>query len=247
MTNEKHNFDAVAEAKLLLRGTRAATLATVVSPSGDPFASLVNVATAMDGTPILLLSRLAAHTRHIDADSRLSLLFYSAINHPNGGDPLTHARLTITGRGERVAHESERLALRARFLARHPKSELYVDFADFGFFRVAIQTAHLNGGFGRAANLAAEQLLTPLTGASEFLTQEESILAELASSEPQLANRLAALHGRQGDQWRLVGFDPDGFDIGDEEEILRLTFAARVETADGLHRALASLLSAASR
>lgn len=134
MTNEKHNFDAVAEAKLLLRGTRAATLATVVSPSGDPFASLVNVATAMDGTPILLLSRLAAHTRHIDANSRLSLLFYSAINHPNGGDPLTHARLTITGRGERVAHKSERLALRARFLARHPKSELYVDFADFGFF-----------------------------------------------------------------------------------------------------------------
>ena len=95
-------FDAVAEAKLLLRSTRAAALATLAAPSGDPFASLVNVATAPDGSPILLMSRLAAHTRHLDIDSRVSLLFYSALNMPSGGDPLTHSRLTILGRAKRV-------------------------------------------------------------------------------------------------------------------------------------------------
>lgn len=67
-------FDPIAEAKLLLRTTRWATLATIVPGSGQPFATLVNVATEADGSPILLLSQLAAHRRHIAADSRLSLL-----------------------------------------------------------------------------------------------------------------------------------------------------------------------------
>ena len=96
LTDEPKNavpqFDAQAEAKSLLRTARAAALATLAQPSGHPFASLVNVATAPDGSPILLLSRLAAHTRHLDTDPRLSLLLYSAFNMPSGGDPLTHPR-----------------------------------------------------------------------------------------------------------------------------------------------------------
>lgn len=230
MTNENETFDALAEAKLLLRCTRAAALATAVQPEAHPFASLVNVATAADGAPILLLSRLAAHTRHLDADPRLSLLLYSAINQPSGGDPLTHARLTVVGRAERVNDAAERQMLRARFLARHPKSSLYVDFADFGFFRVTIEAAHLNGGFGRAANIAAEQLVTSLIGAADLVAQEERLVAEIAAGDPQIGNKLATVLRYGGDEWRLIGVDPEGVDIADAEEVLRLPFDMRVAT-----------------
>ena len=36
-------------------------LATLMPGSGDPYCSLVNVATAADGAPLLLISRLAVH------------------------------------------------------------------------------------------------------------------------------------------------------------------------------------------
>lgn len=245
MTNEKSQseqaFDAVAEAKLLLRVTRAAALATVVSPGGAPFASLVNVASAADGSPILLMSRLAAHTRHLDADPRLSLLFYSALNQSSGGDPLTQARLTLVGQAERVNETDAREKLRARFLARHPKSALYADFADFGFFRVRLETAHLNGGFGRAANFSADQILTSLDGAADLVADEANIVAALSGENPQLAPRLAAAQGAEGEAWRLVGVDPDGFDIGDEERLVRLPFAQRVTNANEVLAAIAAL------
>ena len=58
--------------------------------------------------------------------------------------------------------------LRRRFLARHPKSELYADFADFSFWRMAVVSAHLNGGFARAADLTAADVLTDLAGAGRL-------------------------------------------------------------------------------
>src|ERR1700738_1198412 len=88
-------YDALAQAKELLRSVRAGALATLVPGTAFPFASLVNVATAPDGSPILLLSSLAAHTRHLASDPRLSLLLV----HTGPGDPLAHPRVTIMGTG----------------------------------------------------------------------------------------------------------------------------------------------------
>ena len=48
-------YDALAQAKELLRSVRAGALATLVPGNTFPFASLVNVATTPDGSPILLL------------------------------------------------------------------------------------------------------------------------------------------------------------------------------------------------
>src|SRR5580692_10527878 len=93
-TGDPPVYNALAQAKELLRLVRAGALATLVPGNAFPFASLVNVATTPDGSPILLLSRLAAHTRHLDADPRLSLLLVQT----GAGDPLAHPRVTIMGR-----------------------------------------------------------------------------------------------------------------------------------------------------
>ena len=87
------DFDAVAIAKALLRMTRAAALATIDRNTGHPFGSLVNVATDVDGSPLILISRLATHTANLEKDARASLLLASA----GKGDPLAHPRLTVLG------------------------------------------------------------------------------------------------------------------------------------------------------
>jgi len=56
-------FDSKAAGKKLLREGRSGALASLMAGSGDPYCSLVNVATAADGSPLLLISSLAVHTR----------------------------------------------------------------------------------------------------------------------------------------------------------------------------------------
>ena len=66
------DFNPAVAAKKLLREGRSGALATLMAGSGDPYCSLVNMATAADGAPLLLISRLAVHTKNILADPRVS-------------------------------------------------------------------------------------------------------------------------------------------------------------------------------
>jgi hypothetical protein len=65
------DFDPSKVARSLLRRSRQGALATLMTGSGDPYCSLVNLASHPDGSPILLISRLAVHTRNLLADSRV--------------------------------------------------------------------------------------------------------------------------------------------------------------------------------
>src|SRR5450432_2719801 len=90
------DFDAGRLARLLLRRSRQGALATLVPGNGDPYCSLVNVASQADGSPILLISRLALHTKNILGDSRVSLM----LDERAEGDPLEGARIMLAGRAE---------------------------------------------------------------------------------------------------------------------------------------------------
>src|SRR5467141_4622739 len=146
------DFNPIAVAKQLLRGTRAGALATLDRNTGHPFSSLVNVATDADGSPLILVSRLSTHTANIETDGRASILLAQT----GKGDPLAHPRLTVLGRLAQIPRDgADDARVRRRFLARHPKSELYAGFGDFSFWRMQVASAHLNGGFARAADLKA--------------------------------------------------------------------------------------------
>jgi heme iron utilization protein len=147
-----------ALAKQLLHDATRAALATSEAGTGWPYVSLVTVATAPDGAPLLLVSDLAAHARSLRDDPRCSLLFDSI----GAGDPLTHPRLTVFGEARFLDRAGEEAAeARRRFLGRHPKAALYADFGDFHFLRVEPRRAFLNAGFGRASELAAGDFMTP--------------------------------------------------------------------------------------
>src|SRR5438477_1221055 len=124
------DFDPSRLARSLLRRSRQGALATLMAGRGDPYCSLVNVASHFDASPILLISRLALHTRNILADSRVSLM----LDERAAGDPLEGARIMLFGRAERA--DSEKDLLQRRYLAAHPSAEAFVSFKDFSFFRI---------------------------------------------------------------------------------------------------------------
>ena len=234
-------FDALAESKRLLRQTRAGTLATL-NGSGDPFASLVTVATAPDGSPLVLVSQLSSHTRHMDKDPRVSLLLAET----GAGDPLAHPRLTITGTADKVVEQEARKAVRARFLARHPKAELYADFADFSFWQIAMEQIHLNGGFARAARFPAARLLTPLAGADTLVAAEDGAVAHMnADHRDALALYAEKLAGKPKGDWLVTGIDPDGMDLACGDDTARIPFATPIMHPGDLRKVLVEMARAA--
>src|ERR1700742_2082374 len=90
------DYNAGRLARSLLRRSRQGALATLTAGRGDPYCSLVNVASHPDGSPILLISRLALHTRNILTDSRVSLM----LDERAAGAPLEGARIMLAGRAE---------------------------------------------------------------------------------------------------------------------------------------------------
>lgn len=229
-------FDAAGLAKELLRGIRSGALATLEAEAGTPFATLVTVATAHDGSPLLLLSRLASHTLHLERDPRASIL----LSQTGRGDPLAHPRLTVVGRAER----SEDPVVRSRFLARHPKAELYAGFADFSFWRLAIERGHLNGGFARAATLASGDLLTDLAGAQDLLDAEEALLRRIPVGQPGFI--ATGLAGAGPGPWTATGLDPEGLDLAAGDRTTRVPFPERVASPDAFRRVFADLLARAA-
>src|SRR5260370_29834442 len=142
------DFDAAKVARSLLRRSRQGALATLMAGSGDPYCSLVNVSSHADGSPILLISRLALHTRNILGDSMVSLM----LDERAEGDPLEGSRITLAGRAEQASAEDLEI-LRRRYLNAHPSAEVFVNFKDFSFFRIRPAGAHLGAAFRRVLGL----------------------------------------------------------------------------------------------
>ena len=140
----------VAACRALAARARFASLATVArDPRGWPFATLVAVAFDARGRPLLLLSKLAEHTKNLQADPKASLLVSDA----EAGDPLAAGRMTLVGEAALVAAD-ERTAAREAFLATHPDAATYVSFADFGMWRIEVSQVRWVGGFGRMTWIA---------------------------------------------------------------------------------------------
>ena len=227
-------FDAVGIAKSLLRAIRAGALATLDRAGGFPFASLVTVATDHDGSPLLLTSRLSAHTQNLEQDPRASILLAEG----GKGDPLAHPRLTVVGRAERTSDER----VRERFLARHPKAKLYAGFGDFSFWRLEITAGHLNGGFARAKDLTAAEIRTDLTEAEALVAAEASAIEHMnADHREALALYATRLAGAPKAEWRATGLDPEGLDLAAGDRTARVPFDGRVTGPGELRQMLKAM------
>jgi putative heme iron utilization protein len=231
------NFNPSGLAKSLLRRSRQGALATLMAESGDPYCSLVNVASAPDGAAILLISRLAIHTRNLLADPRVSLM----LDERAPGDPLEGARIMVAGRAEEATGD-DRDGLRRRYLNAHPSAETFVDFKDFSFFRIRPSGAHLVAGFGRIVDLKPEQFLTEVGDAAPLIEAEQGAVEHMNEDHREAMNLYATkLLGAESADWRCTGCDPEGFDMQADATTLRLEFPSRVTDPGELRKTLVKL------
>ena len=205
-----------------MRRALKASLATIDVGTGYPYASLVILGTEAAGTPVFLISGLARHTRNLVNDTRASILVdgTGAL-----GDPLQGARVTLVGRAEKT----EDANTRRRFLARHPEAEFYVNFQDFGFWRLEVEGAHYIGGFGRIVDLKPEQLLIETGGAEPLLAAEADILEHINADHADAIGLYATvLADAPAGTWRMTGIDPEGCDLVLDGQALRIPFATPI-------------------
>lgn len=146
---------ALALARSLLAADHAA-LAWTDPEAGTPGISRIAFARDPDAGLLTLVSGLAPHFRALRERPDCALMLGEV---GAKGDPLTHPRLMIRARAAFVAPDApDRAGIRARWLARAPRAQVYVDLPDFAFVRLQPQSALLNGGFARAFRLSAEDL-----------------------------------------------------------------------------------------
>jgi putative heme iron utilization protein len=145
--------------RALLEKERSGVLATLSARrDGWPFASVAPYALTAPGEPLLLLSRLAEHTRNLLADARASLLVQ---DHASLTDPQAGARITILGQIE-VVREPELEPARARYVSRHPHSAEYLALGDFHLYVLRVSEARFIGGFGDMGWIDGERLRAEL-------------------------------------------------------------------------------------
>jgi putative heme iron utilization protein len=228
---ENSGFSGTAM-RQVLRRAKTCTLSTLSLGDGTPYGSLANIATDILGRPLILISRLAWHTQNLEADARGSVL---AGELPAKGDALVGPRVTVLGRFERV----DDAGLRRRYLARHPQAGLYADFPDFSFWRLSPSAIHGVAGFGRIKTLTPEEV---------FPAADEMGALEISAIEHMNNDHAEAIHlyatkilKAQPGPWRVLAIDPDGADLGLNEQSLRMEFQTPVFTADALRKKFAEL------
>src|SRR5262245_28393929 len=226
-------FDPRLAAKKLLREGRSGALATLLPGSGDPYCSLVNVATAVDGAPIFLLSNLALHTKNILTDGRVSLM----LDERKEGDPLEGARVMLMGKCAKTDS-----SVAGAYLRRHPEAEMFAGFGDFAFYRMSISRAHLVAGFGRIVDLKPKDLLADISDAQALIESEPDAIAHMNEDHADACRLYATrlLGGPDGD-WRCVGIDPEGLELQLGRTALRLPFPQRVNAPGPLRATLKQL------
>lgn len=234
-------------ARTLLYLGRIGTLSTLSRQHpGHPFGSVMPYALDDRGRPLFLISTMAMHTQNLLADRRASLL----VTQPGGaGDPLATGRVTLMGEAWPL---SENAVAEARkiYLARHANAAYWVDFEDFGFYRLEVIDVYFVGGFAAMDWVSAEEYLAacpdPLADAAAGII--EHMNRDHADALVTLARVLAAT---PADEASMVSVDRLGFKLritnGPRLHSTRIPFPREVTTAEECRAVFIEMLRTALR
>jgi len=220
----------IAGARALLRNTRHASLATLTD-EGHPFVTLVAVATDRRGAPLMLLSDLARHTRHLKRSGRASLLLDGTAGQD---DRLTGPRLTLTGEVAACGDPE----LPDRYLACHPEAALLLSMADFRVYRFEIEDGHQVAGFGRIDPIVRDDLLVAPELAESLGAAEASVIGHMMADH---ADAVALMAGGNADA-RIVAIDADGVSIAAGRHSWRVDFGERLSSPSLLRAAIVQIV-----
>lgn len=212
---------------------------------GFPFGSLMPYALAAHGQPLFLISNMAMHTANLKADPRASLF----VSQGADGDPLGAARATLVGSAEPVP-EQDLAEARERYLARHENSRYWVDFKDFGFFRLRLLDVYYVGGFGVMGWVTAEDYRQ--ASADPLAEAAAGILSHMNADHVDAMLLLARRHSAlEATEVTMTSVDRLGFTLrlktADGVKGTRINFPAEVHTPGETRTALVGMVQAAKQ
>ncbi len=229
-------------ARTLVAAIRTATLCTIAKePAGYPYGSFVTF--AMDGAaPVFFISGLAEHTKNLRLDGRASLLI------AEGGedDPLANGRVTLLGVCRRLDDGNERDSAKAAYLQAHPNAAYYMDYSDFGFWRLDVESVRYIGGYGRMSWVSLDEWqrgepdpIAPV--ASGIISHMNADHAEAMMSYCRVFSKATDTTAAT-----MTSVDRYGFEMSAEtakgRRPIRLAFSAPIATAEDARRELVDLL-----
>jgi putative heme iron utilization protein len=220
------------EARLFLRRHHAGVLSTLSKRLGGyPFGSITPFVLDAAARPVILVSRLAEHTKNMEADPRVSLFV-----HEDAKDVQTAARLTLVADAERVGNVE---TVRARYLRYFPDGERLLSLGDFSFFALAPVFIRHIGGFGAIRSISPQSYAPP---ESRLAEAEGEIVAHMnADHAPALGRYCAHAYGVAPEAPHMIGIDCDGFDVRAGDRVLRFEFDEPVTDPGKAREAFARL------
>lgn len=226
-----------AEARRYMRHHLNGILSTLSKKlDGYPFGSVVPFVTDHAARPVMLISRLAEHTKNIAADPRVSLIVRDAAD-----DPQENARLTLVGDAHRVGEETD--LLQARYLRFFPAAARLFALGDFVLHAIDPKILRFIGGFGAIHWVSADSYAPP---ANELAACEADIVAHM-NGEHSEALQLYCRHFKQltPAAVSMVGIDCDGFDLEADGRLVRFDFAQTLVDATSARAALKQMVAQA--
>ena len=227
-------------ARTLVSQAVSATLCTVsVEPEGYPYGSLVTFA-VHDGDPIFLVSQLAVHTKNLHGSDRASLLVAEA----GPDNPLALGRVTLLGTCRPVP-DTDCESVKEAFLAKNPQASFYVDFADFSFFKLRVESIRYIGGFGRMSWVDAPDWKGAEADPVALFAQD--IIDHMNDDHADIMVQYCTKLSRASDtrEATMVGVDRYGFEMsavtGDGPRPIRLPFSKPVSTAGEVRAEMVAL------
>jgi heme iron utilization protein len=210
---------------------------------GYPFGSLMPYAVDEAGRPIFLISNMAMHTQNLQADPRASLF----LGQGGDGDPLGTARATLIGDVLPVP-QGENSAARERYLSRYENSRSWVDFKDFGFYRLEPIDIYYVGGFGVMGWVISDDYRT--ANVDPLAEAAAGILSHMNADHVPAMILLARVHSSlEADEATMTAVDRLGFHLrlktAEGMKGTRINFLREVQSADDTRKVLVEMVRAA--
>ncbi|MEM8685065.1 MAG: DUF2470 domain-containing protein [Pseudomonadota bacterium] len=234
------NDEVRSQARTLIRTARHGALA-LIGDDGAPSVARVGLATDTNGLPVFPVSSLSGRVDDMHRDGRASLL----VGQSGNGDVLAHSRLSMNGHARRLDGDEHRRA-RRRYLERHPKADLYIDFADFSLWCLEVTTVSFVRGFGHAYAMDARDITTELGDWTAWNGMEAGAVEHMNDDHLDATALYATvLLGADEGDWRITGLDPHGIDLASGDEHRRYEYETPLESAAELRPALVDLVRVA--
>lgn len=228
-----------------LRTGTLSTLSNKEGPAGGGFPHGSYITFALDGAdPVFLISRLATHTHNLSEDGRASLLVHESRTE----DPLANGRITFLGQCRKLSGDDAASA-REAFLALHPQASYYVDFSDFAFWRLSVESIRYIGGYGRMSWVDADDWRN--AEADPLAASAEGMLRHMNDDHAKalVAYARAFTRASEAEEVTMTGIDRYGFEISVVTEKgnrpARVAFDELVETPTAARKALVAMVKTA--